>query len=171
MVLIINDWLSMSVSFSSLCVCSTVGKDTGCSFVTDCLLNDESGSWLLTAAQRKRRDSCQAAASHTQAFLSSFHHQSVICVLIVGTLSNDRIQAIFEPVMLPDNFHVHWKFVSVSLLRLNITLYADDLVIFLSSSHDFIGEFSTSYRELSRGQSQFNVYEVRCVCSLGLLQK
>uniref|UniRef100_A0A3Q3GYN7 Copine 8 n=1 Tax=Labrus bergylta TaxID=56723 RepID=A0A3Q3GYN7_9LABR len=31
--------------------------------------------------------------------------------------------------------------------------------------HDFIGEFSTSYRELSRGQSQFNVYEVGlCVC-------
>uniref|UniRef100_A0A8D0CSR1 Copine 8 n=1 Tax=Sander lucioperca TaxID=283035 RepID=A0A8D0CSR1_SANLU len=31
-------------------------------------------------------------------------------------------------------------------------------------SHDFIGEFSTSYRELSRGQSQFNVYEVNlCV--------
>ncbi|XP_040890842.1 copine-9-like isoform X1 [Toxotes jaculatrix] len=30
----------------------------------------------------------------------------------------------------------------------------------LSSSHDFIGEFTTSYRELSRGQSQFNVYEV-----------
>ncbi|XP_056157305.1 copine-9-like [Lampris incognitus] len=28
------------------------------------------------------------------------------------------------------------------------------------SSHDFIGEFTTSYRELSRGQSQFNVYEV-----------
>ncbi|XP_073804514.1 copine-8 isoform X1 [Danio rerio] len=27
-------------------------------------------------------------------------------------------------------------------------------------SHDFIGEYSTSYRELSRGQSQFNVYEV-----------
>uniref|UniRef100_A0A3B3VLI2 Copine-8 n=2 Tax=Poecilia TaxID=8080 RepID=A0A3B3VLI2_9TELE len=27
-------------------------------------------------------------------------------------------------------------------------------------SHDFIGEFSTSYRELSIGQSQFNVYEV-----------
>nr|XP_020456973.1 copine-8 [Monopterus albus] len=27
-------------------------------------------------------------------------------------------------------------------------------------SHDFIGEFSTSYRELSGGQSQFNVYEV-----------
>ncbi len=31
----------------------------------------------------------------------------------------------------------------------------------LSSSHDFIGEFTTSYRELSRGQSQFNVYEVK----------
>uniref|UniRef100_A0A9J8DKG5 Copine Vb n=1 Tax=Cyprinus carpio carpio TaxID=630221 RepID=A0A9J8DKG5_CYPCA len=29
-------------------------------------------------------------------------------------------------------------------------------------SHDFIGEFTTSYRELARGQSQFNVYEVRC---------
>uniref|UniRef100_A0A665TN15 Copine family member IX n=1 Tax=Echeneis naucrates TaxID=173247 RepID=A0A665TN15_ECHNA len=28
-------------------------------------------------------------------------------------------------------------------------------------SHDFIGEFTTSYRELSRGQNQFNVYEVR----------
>uniref|UniRef100_A0A8D3EG36 Copine family member 9 n=1 Tax=Scophthalmus maximus TaxID=52904 RepID=A0A8D3EG36_SCOMX len=27
-------------------------------------------------------------------------------------------------------------------------------------SHDFIGEFTTSYRELSRGQSQFNVYEL-----------
>ncbi|XP_069916097.1 uncharacterized protein [Oryctolagus cuniculus] len=26
--------------------------------------------------------------------------------------------------------------------------------------HDIIGEFTTSYRELSRGQSQFNVYEV-----------
>lgn len=28
-------------------------------------------------------------------------------------------------------------------------------------SHDFIGEFTTSYRELARGQSHFNVYEVR----------
>lgn len=34
----------------------------------------------------------------------------------------------------------------------------------LISSHDFIGEFTTSYRELSRGQSQFNVYEVGSVC-------
>uniref|UniRef100_A0A4W4EYF1 C2 domain-containing protein n=1 Tax=Electrophorus electricus TaxID=8005 RepID=A0A4W4EYF1_ELEEL len=34
-------------------------------------------------------------------------------------------------------------------------------------SHDFIGEFTTSYRELSRGQSQFNVYEVSgySICS------
>lgn len=31
-------------------------------------------------------------------------------------------------------------------------------------SHDFIGEFTTSYRELSRGQSQFNVYEVEARC-------
>ncbi|XP_019910894.2 copine-9 [Esox lucius] len=29
-----------------------------------------------------------------------------------------------------------------------------------SHSHDFIGEFTTSYREFSKGQSQFNVYEV-----------
>ncbi|XP_078276009.1 copine-8 isoform X3 [Rhinoraja longicauda] len=29
-----------------------------------------------------------------------------------------------------------------------------------NGSHDFIGEFTTNYRELSRGQSQFNVYEV-----------
>ncbi|XP_052329915.1 copine-9-like isoform X1 [Oncorhynchus keta] len=29
-----------------------------------------------------------------------------------------------------------------------------------NGSHDFIGEFTTSYREFSRGQSQFNVYEV-----------
>uniref|UniRef100_A0A4W6E3S3 Copine 8 n=1 Tax=Lates calcarifer TaxID=8187 RepID=A0A4W6E3S3_LATCA len=40
-------------------------------------------------------------------------------------------------------------------------------------SHDFIGEFSTSYRELSRGQSQFNVYEVKTEkadCGLSHLQ-
>uniref|UniRef100_A0A8C2XA52 Copine family member 9 n=1 Tax=Cyclopterus lumpus TaxID=8103 RepID=A0A8C2XA52_CYCLU len=40
-------------------------------------------------------------------------------------------------------------------------------------SHDFIGEFTTSYRELSRGQNQFNVYEVRrdmlVVCCFSLL--
>nr|XP_041577283.1 copine-5 isoform X5 [Taeniopygia guttata] len=29
-----------------------------------------------------------------------------------------------------------------------------------NGSHDFIGEFTTSYRELARGQSHFNVYEV-----------
>uniref|UniRef100_A0A673CND8 Copine family member IX n=1 Tax=Sphaeramia orbicularis TaxID=375764 RepID=A0A673CND8_9TELE len=34
-------------------------------------------------------------------------------------------------------------------------------------SHDFIGEFTTSYRELSRGQNQFNVYEVRYDRSAG----
>lgn len=31
---------------------------------------------------------------------------------------------------------------------------------FFLPSHDFIGDFTTSYRELARGQSQFNVYEV-----------
>lgn len=35
------------------------------------------------------------------------------------------------------------------------------LKVVLFHSHDFIGEFTTSYRELSRGQSQFNVYEVK----------
>uniref|UniRef100_A0A8C1P6Y1 Copine 8 n=1 Tax=Cyprinus carpio TaxID=7962 RepID=A0A8C1P6Y1_CYPCA len=41
---------------------------------------------------------------------------------------------------------------------------SDPFLVFYRSNedgtHDFIGEFSTSYRELSRGQSQFNVYEV-----------
>uniref|UniRef100_A0A8C7RLQ5 Copine Vb n=1 Tax=Oncorhynchus mykiss TaxID=8022 RepID=A0A8C7RLQ5_ONCMY len=39
-------------------------------------------------------------------------------------------------------------------------------------SHDFIGEFTTSYRELARGQSQFNVYEVKkisLVCALRII--
>lgn len=31
---------------------------------------------------------------------------------------------------------------------------------FVHCSHDFIGDYTTSYRELARGQSQFNVYEV-----------
>uniref|UniRef100_A0AAX7U7U8 VWFA domain-containing protein n=1 Tax=Astatotilapia calliptera TaxID=8154 RepID=A0AAX7U7U8_ASTCA len=36
------------------------------------------------------------------------------------------------------------------------------LLVILSciGNHDFIGDFTTSYRELARGQSQFNVYEV-----------
>uniref|UniRef100_A0A674NRS2 Copine Vb n=1 Tax=Takifugu rubripes TaxID=31033 RepID=A0A674NRS2_TAKRU len=33
-------------------------------------------------------------------------------------------------------------------------------------SHDFIGDYTTSYRELARGQSQFNVYEVSVVTLL-----
>uniref|UniRef100_A0AAY4BFC9 C2 domain-containing protein n=1 Tax=Denticeps clupeoides TaxID=299321 RepID=A0AAY4BFC9_9TELE len=33
-------------------------------------------------------------------------------------------------------------------------------------SHDFIGEFTTSFKDLSRGQSQFNVYEVRTEVNL-----
>uniref|UniRef100_A0AAR2LRL3 VWFA domain-containing protein n=1 Tax=Pygocentrus nattereri TaxID=42514 RepID=A0AAR2LRL3_PYGNA len=41
---------------------------------------------------------------------------------------------------------------------------SDPFLVFYRSNedgtHDFIGEFTTSYRELSRGQSQFNVYEV-----------
>uniref|UniRef100_A0A674BBP5 Copine Vb n=1 Tax=Salmo trutta TaxID=8032 RepID=A0A674BBP5_SALTR len=36
-------------------------------------------------------------------------------------------------------------------------------------SHDFIGEFTTSYRELARGQSQFNVYEVSVVTCTSLV--
>ncbi|KAG9352962.1 hypothetical protein JZ751_017538 [Albula glossodonta] len=33
-------------------------------------------------------------------------------------------------------------------------------------SHDFIGEFTTSYRELSRGQSQFNVTQLNFVVAI-----
>lgn len=38
----------------------------------------------------------------------------------------------------------------------------------LFPSHDFIGDFTTSYRELARGQSQFNVYEVRHFSSISV---
>lgn len=38
-----------------------------------------------------------------------------------------------------------------------------------SCSHDFIGEFTTSYRELARGQSQFNIYEVRWMLEIWAL--
>uniref|UniRef100_A0AAQ5Y0P6 VWFA domain-containing protein n=1 Tax=Amphiprion ocellaris TaxID=80972 RepID=A0AAQ5Y0P6_AMPOC len=41
---------------------------------------------------------------------------------------------------------------------------SDPFMVFYRSNedgtHDFIGDFTTSYRELARGQSQFNVYEV-----------
>lgn len=40
--------------------------------------------------------------------------------------------------------------------------WVSSLSIVFPCSHDFIGEFTTSYRELARGQSQFNIYEVRC---------
>lgn len=42
-----------------------------------------------------------------------------------------------------------------------VCAWASSLGTFFSCSHDFIGEFTTSYRELARGQSQFNIYEVR----------
>lgn len=35
-----------------------------------------------------------------------------------------------------------------------------DMTLSLPSSHDFIGEFTTSFKELCRGQSPLNVYEV-----------
>lgn len=40
-----------------------------------------------------------------------------------------------------------------------VFLYLHLLPLF--SSHDFIGEFTTSYKELCRGQGQSNIYEVR----------
>uniref|UniRef100_H2ULT9 Copine family member 9 n=1 Tax=Takifugu rubripes TaxID=31033 RepID=H2ULT9_TAKRU len=40
----------------------------------------------------------------------------------------------------------------------NVSIPVSDY--FFVCSHDFIGEFTTSYRELSRGQNQFSVYEV-----------
>ncbi|KAM9026206.1 copine-8 isoform 3-T3 [Ara ararauna] len=43
-----------------------------------------------------------------------------------------------------------------SIVTIKVEVYDWDR----DGSHDFIGEFTTSYRELSRGQSQFNVYEV-----------
>ncbi|KAJ3596315.1 hypothetical protein NHX12_002724 [Muraenolepis orangiensis] len=47
---------------------------------------------------------------------------------------------------------------------------SDPFLVFYRSnedgSHDFIGEFSTSYREMSRGQSQFHIYEVTLLSCL-----
>lgn len=46
-------------------------------------------------------------------------------------------------------------------MYLTFVSFSQLFLSFLSSpSHDFIGDFTTSYRELARGQSQFNVYEV-----------
>lgn len=53
-------------------------------------------------------------------------------------------------------------------LKYRLTYEAIILFCFLPSSHDFIGEFTTSYRELSRGQSQFNVYEVSRIMNYSL---
>lgn len=54
--------------------------------------------------------------------------------------------------------------VSVATLIFQLlTLSVDDKSFFspvFISSHDFIGEFITSYKELCRGQSQLNIYEV-----------
>lgn len=53
--------------------------------------------------------------------------------------------------------------VYVYLLHLSSVLALSEIhhvILSLLSSHDFIGEFTTSYKELCRGQSQSNVYEV-----------
>lgn len=49
------------------------------------------------------------------------------------------------------SFFSTWFFFSIYILT---DVFVD------APSHDFIGDFTTSYRELARGQSQFNVYEV-----------
>uniref|UniRef100_A0A3Q3IRR5 Uncharacterized protein n=1 Tax=Monopterus albus TaxID=43700 RepID=A0A3Q3IRR5_MONAL len=50
------------------------------------------------------------------------------------------------------------KYIHVADVDITVSLH---LFPFCHSySHDFIGEFTTSYREVSRGQSQFSVYEV-----------
>lgn len=47
--------------------------------------------------------------------------------------------------------HVRWRVNDLLLI---------EAISFCARSHDFIGEFSTSYREMSRSQSQFHIYEV-----------
>lgn len=54
---------------------------------------------------------------------------------------------------------IQWSVKRIHVAEMFIYLF--DSFGSLYFSHDFIGEFTTSYRELSRGQSQFNVYEVR----------
>lgn len=46
---------------------------------------------------------------------------------------------------------LHWRVNDLLLI---------EPISFCACSHDFIGEFSTSYREMSRSQSQFHIYEV-----------
>ncbi|GAA6076952.1 copine-9 isoform X1 [Tachysurus ichikawai] len=53
------------------------------------------------------------------------------------------------------HFHLR-SYLSSSCRTVKVDVYDWDR----DGSHDFIGEFTTSYREISRGQSQFNVYEV-----------
>lgn len=52
----------------------------------------------------------------------------------------------------------------------NVAPYQQQLLLthpWLHCSHDFIGEFTTSYRELSKAQNQFTVYEVRALTLTG----
>jgi len=63
---------------------------------------------------------------------------------------------------LKSRWHFSWTFSRVNLTSCP-KFFASNLVwffFFVLPSHDFIGDFTTSYRELARGQSQFNVYEV-----------
>uniref|UniRef100_A0A3Q2R0A6 Copine VIII n=1 Tax=Fundulus heteroclitus TaxID=8078 RepID=A0A3Q2R0A6_FUNHE len=52
-----------------------------------------------------------------------------------------------------------WSSLSLSL-SLSYFFLLLIVCVFFIYSHDFIGEFSTSYREMCRSQSQFHVYEV-----------
>lgn len=79
------------------------------------------------------------------------------------------VQCKKEPEFNPIRKHI-FNFLAQTHLVLNVCPVILDLTIFhthwyfsffvLSPSHDFIGDYTTSYRELARGQSQFNVYEV-----------
>lgn len=91
-----------------------------------------------------------------------------------GVRLGQRWEVIFPPFVMSSfylqlfiRFHLHINACGALLSSTSwpaIWLYLNYLYVmhFMSRfcSHDFIGEFTTSYKELCRGQSQLNVYEV-----------
>uniref|UniRef100_A0A3B5LCK2 Copine Va n=1 Tax=Xiphophorus couchianus TaxID=32473 RepID=A0A3B5LCK2_9TELE len=75
----------------------------------------------------------------------------------------NTLNPVWEPFSIP--VRVDWSrlfFRSCAMVFSTkfIVLMTHFLWVFFPTSHDFIGEFTTSYKELCRGQSQLNLYEV-----------
>lgn len=85
------------------------------------------------------------------------HSQSLtLKLLLIFSLTDYQIPSVHPWLLQPLLLYLYLS----GLYRLYLN--EQRLMQFLSlfCSHDFIGEFTTSYKELCRGQSQLNVYEV-----------